>query len=217
MSAEVARIDADLEIQRQQYKKRIADATTKRAAMIAEAEGEVAAAVAQVKAEIERQRARALQVQRQLDAEVIQPADAQRKAAEEKARGDAARIVEQGRAQASALHAMVEQYRKAGGAAREVLALQKLLPMVGAISGARSKLVVRKLTMLPADSTAGDGWARRAISTAEQLRAATGVDLGAVARRFGALAPPEVEVAVEDLPTTALPGKSAAPPVKPRP
>ncbi|MEO8798024.1 MAG: SPFH domain-containing protein, partial [Polyangiaceae bacterium] len=131
MGAEVARIDADLEISRQQYKKRIADATSKRAAMIAEAEGQVLAQIAQVRAEIERQGARVLQVQRQLDAEIVQPAEADRKAAEEKARGEATRIVEQGRAQAQALHAIIEAYTKAGPAAREVMVLQKLLPLVG--------------------------------------------------------------------------------------
>ncbi|HEX7663354.1 MAG TPA: SPFH domain-containing protein [Polyangiaceae bacterium] len=185
MGAEIARIDADLEISRQQYKKRIADATSKRAAMIAEAQGEVAASIAQVRAEIERQGARVLQVQRQLDAEVVQPAEADRKAAEEKARGEAQRIVEQGRAQAQALHALIEEYRKAGPAAREVLVLQKLLPLVGAISGADRKLSVQKLTVLPQTNGGGDDWAKKAISTSEQLRAATGVDLGAIAKRLG--------------------------------
>src|SRR5262249_35623641 len=129
MNAEVSRIDADLEISRQQFKKRIADATTKRAAMIAEAEGQVASTIAQVKAELERQRARVVQIQRKRDAEVVQPAEAECKAAEERARGDASRIVEQGKAQASALRALVDQYKKAGPAAREVLALQKVLPL----------------------------------------------------------------------------------------
>jgi flotillin len=189
MNAEVARIDADLEIARQQFKKRIADATTKRAAMIAEAEGQVRATVAQVKAEIERQGARVLQVQRQLDAEVIQPAEAERKAAEEKARGEAARILEQGKAQAQSLKAMVEQYRRAGASAREVLALQKLLPLVDAISGAQRRLAVRKLTVLPNGGDGNKDWARSAISSAEQLRAATGIDLGGIARRLASGAP----------------------------
>ncbi len=187
MSSEVARIDADLEISRQQYKKRIADAQSKRTAMIAESEGQVHASIAQVKAEIERQGARALQVQRKLDAEVVQPAEADRKAAEERARGEASRITEQGRAQAAALHALVEQYAKAGPAAREVLALQKMLPLVDAISGANKKVVVRKLTVLPARGNGADGdWARKAIGTAEELRAATGIDLAGVARRLSA-------------------------------
>jgi flotillin len=115
---------------------------------------------------------------------VIQPAEAERKAAEEKARGEAARILEQGKAQAQSLKAMVEQYRRAGASAREVLALQKLLPLADAISGAQRRLAVRKLTVLP-NGDAGKDWARSAISSAEQLRAATGIDLGAIARRLG--------------------------------
>ncbi len=183
MSAEVARVSADFEISRQQYKKRILDATSKREAMIAEAQGQVLSLIAQVRAEIERQGARVLQVQRQLDAEVVQPAEADRKAAEEKARGEASRIIEQGRAQAQALHALVEEYKKAGPTAREVLVLQKLLPLVGLISGADRKLAVNKVTVLP-QSNGADDWARKAISTTEQLRAATGVDLSAIGRRL---------------------------------
>jgi flotillin len=194
-SAETAKIDADLEIARQQYKKRIADATTKRAAMIAEAEGQVFAEIAQVKAEIQRQGARALQVQRQLDADVVQPAEAERKAAEEQARGEASFLIEKGKAQASALHALVEQYKKAGAGAREVLVLQKLLPFVDAISGSQRKLAVRRVTFIPqtggSDGPEASGnWAGKAIANAEQLRAATGVDLAAIARRLGGGGPP---------------------------
>ena len=194
MGAEVARIDADLEISRQQYKKRILDATSKRIAMIAESEGQVFASIAQVKAEIERQGARVLQVQRRLDAEVVQPAEAERKAAEERARGDASRIVEQGKAQALALHALVEQYKKAGPAAREVLVLQKLLPLAGAISGGDKKVTIRKVTVLPS-AAGGEGadWARKAIATAEQLRAATGIDVGAIAKKLAGPPPPKLE------------------------
>ena len=130
-------------------------------------------------------------MQRQLDADVVQPAEADRKAAEEVARGEASRIVEQGKAQAASLHALVEQYKKAGGAAREVLVLQKLLPFVEAVSGAQQKLLVRKLTVLPAASGADGDWTRKAIATSEQLKAATGIDLGAMARRMGAAPPPQ--------------------------
>jgi flotillin len=199
-SASLAQVDADLEIARQQYKKRILDAQTKRDAMIQEAMGQVKSQIALVTAEIERQRARVIQVQRQLDAEVIQPAEAERQAAEQRARGEASKIVEQGKAEAGALKALVEQYRKAGGTAREVLALQKLLPLVGAIAGVGQKLSVRKLTVLPSRGESGgdaqrghEDFARTAIGTVEQLRAATGIDLAAVARRLGGGPPPKPE------------------------
>lgn len=198
MNAEIAKVDADLQIARQQYAKRIADARTKRTAMIAESQGQVVAEVAKVKAEIERQKARALQIQRKLDAEVVQPAEAQRKAAEENARGAAQRIVEQGRAQAASLHALVEQYKRSGENARAVLVMQKLLPLANFIAGAQQKVAVRKLTVLPHDDAAADGagaLARKAIGVTEQLRAATGIDLGQVARR---LAPPPMPPKSDD-------------------
>ncbi len=191
MSAELAKIDADLEIARQQYAKRIADAQTKRGAMIAESQGQVSAEIAKTRAEIERQKARVLQIQRKLDAEVIQPAEAQRKAAEENARGAAARIVEQGRAQAGALHALIEQYKRSGTNAREVLVVQKLLPLAQHIAGSHQKVTIRKLTVLPVKASGeGEDIARKAISASEQLRAATGVDLSQVMRRLGAASPP---------------------------
>lgn len=182
MRSEIARIDADYEITRENFKKRIADALSKRTALIAESQGQVASSIAQTTAEIERQRARVLQVKRLLDAEVVQPAEADRRAAEEKARGDAAHIVEGGRAQAEALRALVEECRRAGPEAQRVLALQKLLPHVRRIAGSEHLLAVRKLTVLPKE---GEGdLARRAISTNEQLKSAIGVDLADVVKRL---------------------------------
>ena len=102
-ASEIAKVDADLAIARRETQKRIVDAQTRRAAMIAESQGQVAAQVAQVTAEIERQKARVLQVQRQLDADVVQLAEAERQAREEKARGDAAAVIERGKAEAQAL------------------------------------------------------------------------------------------------------------------
>jgi flotillin len=60
--SEVAKIDADLAIARQETDKRVKDARSRREAMIFEARGQVLAQIAQAKAEIERQKARALQV-----------------------------------------------------------------------------------------------------------------------------------------------------------
>ncbi|HEY1956630.1 MAG TPA: SPFH domain-containing protein [Polyangiaceae bacterium] len=195
MNAELAKIDADLEISRQQYAKRIADARTKRTAMIAESQGQVSSEIQKVRAEIEQQKARVLQVQRKLDAEVIQPAEAQRKASEEKARGAAARIIEQGKAQASSLHALIEQYKRSGENARAVLVVQKLLPLANMIAGAQQKVAVKRLTVLPRGDGVAQGtgdFARKAIGVTEQLRAATGIDLSQVARRL-APAPPKTD------------------------
>jgi flotillin len=183
-ASEAAKIDADLQVARQDTAKRVADAKTRRGALIQEARGEVIAHMAQVKAEIERQRARALQEKRRLEADVVAPALAAQRAAEENARGSAAQVVERGRAEAASLKELVLAYRSGGAVSREVLALQNLLPLISHVAGAHHQLTIGKLSVLPTDGAGGDV-ARKAIGAAEQIRAATGVDVAGIARKLG--------------------------------
>jgi len=184
-ASEIAKVDADLAIARQETDKRVADARTRRAALIAESQGQVTAQIAQVTAEIERQKARALQVKRRLDADVVQVAEADRRAAEEQARGAAARVIEPGRAEAAALKSVFEAYTLAGDGARDIFILQQVLPLLAEVSGSGRKLVIQNVTVLPAGGEAGDGsFAKAAISTNEQIKAATGIDLAAMAKRL---------------------------------
>jgi flotillin len=183
--SEVAKIEADLRIAREETAKRIADAKSRRAALIEEARGQVAAQIAQVTAEILRQQARALQEKRRLDADVVQPALAKQRASEERARADSAAILERGRAEATTLKKVVQAYRAGGEGAREVLALQSLLPLLPSVAGARHELAIDRLSVLPANGAAGADLARGTIGASEQIRAATGVDLAALAKRFG--------------------------------
>ena len=183
--SEAATIEADLNIARQETDKRVKSAVSRREAMIQEARGGVLAEIAQVKAEITRQKARALQVERKLLADVIQPEDAARRSREEEARGQAATIIERGKAEADALRRLVEEYRKAGKNAREVLILQQLMPMVAEIAGANRPVKISKLSVLPSGGGEGADLARKAISASEQIRAATGLDLAELAKRLG--------------------------------
>ncbi|HEV8245991.1 MAG TPA: hypothetical protein VGP93_09495, partial [Polyangiaceae bacterium] len=165
--------------------KRVADAKSRREAMIGESRGEVLAQVAQVKAEIGKQRARALQEKRRLEADIVQPALARQRAAEEQARGEAAAILERGKAEAGSLKKLVEAYRAGGTSSRDVLALQNILPLLTRVSGAFHALKIKKVTVLPPGNSAGTELARSAIGASEQIRAATGVDLGGIAKRLG--------------------------------
>lgn len=184
-ASEIAKVDADLAIARQETDKRVADARTRRAALIAESQGQVTAQIAQVTAEIERQKARALQVKRRLDADVVQVAEADRRAAEEQARGAAARVIERGRAEAEALKNVFEAYTVAGEGAREILILQQVIPLLAEVSGSGRKLVIENVTVLPPSAPGGgDGFAKMAISTNEQIKAATGIDIAAMAKRL---------------------------------
>ena len=153
--------------------------------MIQESRGQVLAQIAQVTAEIERQKARSLQEKRRLDADVVQPALAKQRAAEESARGEAAVVIERGRAEGEGLKRLVEAFRTGGAGARDVLALQSLLPLLGSIAGAHVPLGIGRLTVLPAAVAGGGDPARTAIGAAEQIRAATGVDIAGIAKKLG--------------------------------
>jgi flotillin len=213
--SEVAKIDADLAIARAETDKRIKDALSRREAMIFEARGQVLAQIAQAKAEISRQTARALQVERQLVADIIQPADAERRYDEEQARGEAAKIIELGRAEAEALRLLVVEFRRAGSNAREVLALQQMMPLLPQISGALRATKIAKLSVLPGDEGANGDLARRAISAAAQIRTATGLDLTELASRFGTQrAEPR---ALLDAPGAPQTGSTSPPPLPARP
>ena len=68
---------------------------------------------------------------------------------------------------------------------RDGLTLQNLLPLLSNVAGSDQKLVVRKWPCYRAmarEPNAG----RTAVDAAEQVRAATGVDLNQMAKRFGA-------------------------------
>jgi len=187
--SQVAKLDADLKVAREETSKRIADAKSRREALIGEAEGEVLAEVAQTRAEVERQKARAPREKRRLDADVIQPALARQRAAEQKAQGDAASIIERGRAEAESLRQLVQAYRGGGPSSPEMVALQHVLPLLSELSGASHKLTIESLSVLPQSSSASD-LSLKWIRAGEELKAATGIDLSQIAKRLGGEAPP---------------------------
>lgn len=190
---ELARIDAEIRTARAETERRIADALTKKDAMIAESRGQIAAAIAKAQAEIEVQTARVEQVRRQLQADVIAPAAAACSAAEAKAKGEAARIVEQGRAQATALSETIAAWRQAGVNARDVFLMQKLGGLTRTVLSTIDNVEVNRLTLLGAAGDGKDGapLAARLLVFAEQLKATLGIDVvEAVKAKLGSAALP---------------------------
>ncbi len=194
---EISRLDAQLGTLRAENARRVADAQTQAAAMIAEARGKVSARLARAEAELEVQRARIEQVRSQLQADVLEPARAQKAAAEANARGAAAKIVEQGRATGEAMERIAATWNRVGAGAREVFLMQKMDELIRIVMGTVGNLKVDRLTVLGgvggsassngAAPPGGDlgGLAGRLISANEQLKAAVGVDLlGAVEGRL---------------------------------
>jgi flotillin len=175
---EISRLEAQLGALRAENARRVTDAQTRGAATIAEARGAVSAKLARAEAELDVQRARIEQVRRQLQADVLEPARAQKAAAEAAAKGQAAQIVEQGRATGEALEHIAAAGRKAGAGARQVFLLQKVDALVRIVMGTVGDLKIRKLTSLGTlgGSNSGDLTAKL-IAASAQLKAATGVDL----------------------------------------
>ncbi|MCS6800013.1 MAG: SPFH domain-containing protein [Myxococcota bacterium] len=187
MRGEIDRIDAQIEVARRDTQRRIADAQTRREALIAEQYAEVQALVAQVQAEIEMQKARIEQVRRQLQADVVEPADAARNRDVAAARAAAASIVEQGRATASVLTEVARALDEADEAARDILLLQKMVPLFSMLASTLGELRVDRMTVIGSAPGAGDNksspdLASRLVSLLEQVRAATGIDVVARVR-----------------------------------
>ena len=175
---EISRLDAQLGTLRADMARRIADAQTKASAMVAEAKGEVVAKLARAQAEVDVQKARVEQVRRQLQADVLEPARANKAAAEAQAKGEAANIVEQGRATAAAMQEIATTWRRVGENARQVFLMQKVDQLMRIVMSAAGDLKVDRLTVLGgAAGAGGTEFAAKLVTLSEQLKAATGVDV----------------------------------------
>jgi flotillin len=190
MNAEISKLDADIQVAQKENERRIVAATTQRAAVIAEVQGQVQAEIAEAGAQLKTWNARVEQVRRKLEADVVAPADAQRQKAEAQAKGQASQVVAQGRAAAAAMTALAEAYKASGARGRDALLLQKLIPVFDQLAGTLRAIQIDRLVVLGSGSGAGAGSALKSIiTTNEQVRAATGVDLVAAARgRLGGTA-----------------------------
>ncbi|MCB9595437.1 MAG: flotillin family protein [Sandaracinaceae bacterium] len=178
--AELAKLNAQIQVAHKETERRIGDARTKREAMIAEQRAEVQAQIAQSTAEIAMQEARIDQVRLKLRADMVEPAEASRRQAEENAKADAADIIEQGRATAEVLASLATTYRASGSAGRDVLLMQKLVPMLRKVSGTIGDIKVDKLTVIGNGNGSSNGssdLATTLVRANEQVKAATGVDI----------------------------------------
>jgi flotillin len=187
-TTEISKIDAAISTARAKNASRVADAQTRAGALVAEAQGQVASKLARAEGELEVQKARVEQVRRQLAADVLEPARARKAAAESRAKGEAAQIVEQGRATATAMGEIASTWREVGGSARNVFLMQKVADLTRIVMGTVKTLKVEKLTVLGGIGQAGAGGngadlTGRLIAASEQIKAATGVDLAAALRR----------------------------------
>ncbi|NEP76169.1 flotillin family protein, partial [Okeania sp. SIO2G5] len=178
----VRRLDRDLGISTADAERRIQDAVTKRDAVVAEAEAKIAAELVRIQAEIPVQRERIKQVKQQLKADVVAPAEANCKRAIAQARGEAAQIVEDGKAQAEGTRSLAESWKAAGDNARDIFLMQKLDTLMKTLTSTVPEISVQNVTIV--DSNQG-GAAAKTASFVEQLRQTTGIDLAHAVNHLG--------------------------------
>lgn len=118
-----------------------------------ENEAEIAQETARAQAEQELQSLRAELARKQLEVDVTIPAEARRRAAEARARGEAAPLLETGKATAEALTLLAEQWGHAGTIGRELYVLQHLDEMVAHAAERAANSTIGELSIVDG----GDG------------------------------------------------------------
>ncbi|MGI9015827.1 MAG: flotillin family protein [Euzebya sp.] len=189
---ELARVKADLAIAEQENKLRVRQAELNAEAMSSEKRASVSSELARVEAEQNLETARIELQRRRLEADVLEPARADREAMELKARGKASSIIEDGNAQIEVFQRLAAQYTAAGADARDVLILNMLPDLVTKIVQTVDNIDIDKITVIDGGG-AGNGTgsipgiARQmpaaVIAIAEQIETATGVNILEVLRR----------------------------------
>jgi flotillin len=192
--AEVKEAEADITIAEAQNKLRVRKAELDREAQIVERTAIVKAQESEVEAQKALEARRVEREQLRLQADVIAPANADREAAKLKAEGEAAPILERGRASAEALRMLYEQVKQGGDNAFAVLLAEKLPQLLETSIAAVEGVDIDRVVVL--DGGGGEGVSNAvnqrvhgALGTMEAISSAVGVDIQEVlqgaARKIG--------------------------------
>ena len=196
MQQEIAKVEAEIATARAEGQRRIAEAQTRKGALVAESRGQVQALLAKASAEVDVQKARLAQVRFQLIADKVKPAEAKKAQMIAQARGSASKIVEEGKATATAIRALGMTWAKAGDNARQIFVAQKLQSLVSTMMRTVGEMPIDKITVIDKELAAnGSNFAVKAAVTSEQLKQMLGVDITQIANRLGGqpALPPKTE------------------------
>jgi flotillin len=131
------------------------------------------------------QRARLAQVRYQLIADKVKPAEAKKAQMIAQARGAASKIIEDGKATATAIRSLGETWAKAGDSARQIFVAQKLQGLVATMMSTVGEIPIDKVTVIDKELAAnGSNFAVKAAITSEQLKQLLGVDIAAAVQRY---------------------------------
>jgi flotillin len=187
--AEVASAQADVTISEAKNLLRVRQAELGREAETAERVAKVSAMQAETEAKTLLEARRVDMERTRLQADVIQPAEAQRIAAEATAKALASPILEKGKAQAEVLRMLYAEIQRAGDTGLQVFLAEKLPALLGVTVEAMKDVQIQRLTVI--DSGGGQGIANAAtqkvsasIAALEQVAGAMGLDLDRFVKRI---------------------------------
>ena len=176
---DVAKMNAEAKIAQKRNELRQVVAELNAEAQSEEERAIAAAEAARAEAEKELQEIRGDLERLRLAADVTIPADAVRRSKELRAAGRAAKIAENGRAMASALHEVSEAWKSSGGQAMDMYVLQNLEEIFGQVAAGAGKTKIREVNLV--DS--GDGSTLPAYLSA--YPASVGALFGEVSKTLG--------------------------------
>jgi flotillin len=180
--AEVSKAQADIAVASARNELRVKQAELNRLAETAERVAQVEAQRAEVEAQQNLESQRVELQKRKLLADVVEPAEAARKAAELRARAEAAPILENGKAQVEVLRLLYSQISNAGEQGFAVFMAEKLPALLGTAVEAVKGIEIDRMVVM--DGGSGEGVANvanqrinAAYKTLEGLGSALGIDI----------------------------------------
>ena len=190
--ARVAQANADRAIIEAENHVRVTKAQLDAQAQAEEAKVSVAARLAEAVAEQEVANEEISLAEKKQRANVVVSAEAERVAKEEIAKGNAARILEDGQAEVEVLRRKLELWREAGSDAENLFLIQMLPDIMRELVSTVRDLKIDKITVVDSGQSPGGGVpavfqqvAGSAPALLESLKATTGIDVAGMLNRVG--------------------------------
>jgi flotillin len=199
--AQIATVQADKNIVEEQNQLRVRTAELEAIAKAKEEEASVAGDIARATAEQELEQQRTELERRRLEADVVTPAKANLEAKQLAAQAEAAKIIEDGKAQVEVFRRLTEQYQAAGDDGQRIFVLNMLPELVDKIVSTVNNVDIDRVAIV--DNGGGQGGGipglvsqlpGAVVSLTEQIEAATGVDILGSMRSDQAESEPDSEL-----------------------
>jgi len=184
--AQIAAVQADKNIVEERNQLRVRTAELDAVARAKEEEAQVAGEIARATAEQDLEHQRIELERRRLEADVVTPARANLEAKQLEAQAEAAKIIEDGKAQVDVFRRLTEQYQAAGDDGQRIFVLNMLPDLVDKIVSTVNNVDIDRVAVID-NGSSGNGRGGipglmsqlpgAVVSLSEQIEAATGVDI----------------------------------------